>query len=542
MKTKRLLLFMIISVFTVATVGATIPQPVGLWTFDELNNLFKATIGNVLVPTDDASGYVQTFGPYDGKNAVLTHRGNGFAMDHGIAPNGGGTRVNDYTIEWDIMVPDFALYRSLIQNGAMNEGDGDVFIKNNTGVIGTTTMGWTSNMLVPGTWYRIVLSIQAGSFARIYVDGVLWKEGNAPAVDSRFSLAPVVHLFGDDDAENPELSCSRVAIWNTPLTSEQIAELGNATTPSTSMPVRKGLWQFDDSSNLTKATIGTDLVLTGTQTAVAGPTETNHATMVPLGSYLTMSHGMSPNLAGTFVNEWTLQVDFSIPKTETWYSFFQTGALTEDADLFVASSGNSSGRVANSIGTAQTGYSTNTLVANTWYRMLVSVKNDEFFRVYIDGMLWLEAPSQGIDGRWGLDNVLQIFQDNDGDDGDINCSELGIWDVALTADHALQLGNATNSVSGLRNVTISKTADLGQNYPNPFSQITTFPYQVRETGNVSFHILDVTGKEIQVVNEGLKSAGVYKLQFNSNKLTNGFYYVQMFVGNLMSTRKIIVAH
>ncbi|MDD5184001.1 MAG: T9SS type A sorting domain-containing protein [Paludibacter sp.] len=540
MKTKRLLFFMIISVFTLATLSATIPTRKGWWKFDDPANLMKATIGNPLTPYGDTPNE-SVNGPADGNLAISDPIGHALIMDHGIAANGGGALVNEYSFQIDFYVPSpLPNYVSFFQTGAMNAGDGDLFIKGTDGTIGLGVLGWSAKKVVADTWYRMVVSAKCGEYYRVYIDGELYLEKLGIAVDSRHALEPLSYIFGDDDGEDPTIYCSELAVWNVPLTEEQAIELGNATTADTSMPVRKGLWQFDDSSNLTKATIGTDLVLTGTQTAVAGPTETNHATMVPLGSYLTMNHGMSPNLAGTLVNEWTLQVDFSIPKTETWYSFFQTGALTDDADLFVASSANSSGRVANSIGTAQTGYSTNTLAANTWYRMLVSVKNDGFFKVYIDGVLWLDAPAQGIDGRWGLDNVLQIFQDNDGDDGDINCSELGIWDVALTADQALQLGNATNSMSDLKNVIISKTADLGQNYPNPFTQITTFPYQVKETGNVSFHVLDVTGREIEVVNEGLKSAGDYKFQFKSNKLTNGIYYVQMSVGNSVSTRKMIV--
>ena len=63
------------------------------------------------------------------------------------------------------------------------------------------------------------------------------------------------------------------------------------------------------------------------------------------------------------------------------------------------------------------GYTSNSVAANTWYRMIVSVKNGEFFKVYIDGVLWLDGAARDIDGRFGLAEKLMVFGDNDGDDG-----------------------------------------------------------------------------------------------------------------------------
>jgi hypothetical protein len=225
---------------------------------------------------------------------------------------------------------------------------------------------------------------------------------------------------------------------------------------------RKGWWKFDDAADMLKAEIGLPLALTGTQTSISGPATGNLATRVPLGSYLTMTHGIDPNGGGALVNEWTLQIDFSVPEIPLWYAFFQTA--DGDADLFIAKTENSDiNRVPNSIGTGSVSYTANTVAANTWYRMVVSVKNGEFFRIYINGELWLDSPSvQAVDGRYGLAPTLLLFQDDDGDDGTIYCSETAIWNVALTAAEALELGSIPMNVSIREN-----KANSVKLYPNP---------------------------------------------------------------------------
>ncbi len=534
MKTKRLLLLLSVVLLGAAISSAQVPVRKGWWKFDDPSDMMKATIGNPLAPYGDTPNE-SVNGPVDGNLAILDPIGHALIMDHGIPANGGGGNVNEYSFQIDFFVPSpIPSYVCFFQTGPMNDADGDLFIKAN-GTIGLGALGWSTLTVAADTWYRLVVSAKCGEYYRVYVNGELYLEKLGIAVDSRHSLKPLPHMFGDDDGEDPTIFCAELAVWNVPLTAEQALELGDAS--QTSFPDRVGYWQFDDATNLTKATIGSALELTGTQTAVAGPTESNHATLVPLGSYLTMTHGMEPNLGGAFVNEWTLQVDFSVAKTETWYAFFQTG--TSDADLFVAASANTSGRAANSIGTAATGYSTNTIMANTWYRMVVSVKNGEFFKVYIDGLLWLEGAIQPLDGRWGLDPVLKIFQDDDGDDGDINCSELGIWNVALTAEQALELGDATNSSSGIGSVIVANTMELGQNYPNPFSVNTVFPYSLQEAGKVTFRILDITGAEISVIEQGSLAPGQYKLELNSAKMGPGIYYLQM-INNARTTIKRMI--
>lgn len=310
-------------------------------------------------------------------------------------------------------------------------------------------------------------------------------------------------------------------------------------TASAQSPERKGWWKFDDPTNLLKATIGLPLELTGTEEATDGPDAGNGAVSIDLGSYLTMDHGILPSGDDTIVNEWSMQIDFLMPEGGIWHTFLQTSPNnSDDGELFINKT--------NNVGRWAIGYSENAVSENTWYRMVVTAKNGEFCRIFMNGELWLEfASSSSVDdialnGRMALYPKILIFGDNDGDDGLILCSELSIWDVALDPEVVTGLGDATTIPTAIGKLSNTKKSALGQNFPNPFSTTTVLPYQLQEAGNVSFSIFDVTGKKIKEINEGMKSPGNYRLNISSEKMQNGIYFVQMKSNNHLFTNKITV--
>ena len=302
------------------------------------------------------------------------------------------------------------------------------------------------------------------------------------------------------------------------------------------VPERIGWWRFDDPIDMLKASIGQALQLEGSQESIDGPAIGNLATQIGVGSYLRMIHNIGANGGGERTNEYTLQIDFSIPEADIWHSFLQISPdnpAGNDGDLFINTSLH--------IGVWEAAYSDTTIELYTWYRMVLTVLNGNFFRIYLNGTLIVDAPGRDIDSRYGIGDTLLIFADNDGEDGEIWCSELGIWDVALSVDEVTALGDATNSPTGIMNRQPAvKEAYFGQNYPNPFRYSTSFPYQVNRSGNVSFRLMDVTGKLIQTTNEGIKTPGNYTFKFNAEKLKPGMYYMQMVNDDQTIIRKIII--
>lgn len=199
---------------------------------------------------------------------------------------------------------------------------------------------------------------------------------------------------------------------------------------------RKGWWKFDDANNLLKAepNTGTDLLLVGKHEIIDGPTIENGAAKLGPGNHYKMLHGISPNGGGARVNEYTIQIDFRIPVLSGWHCFFQTDPTNgTDGDCFVNASGN--------IGVYVTGYSSHSIVANEWYRFVLSIKNGTQHKYYLDGQLFHDGTPQAVDGRFALEDLLLVFADEDGEDGEIDCAELAIWDRALSPEEIFSLGS-----------------------------------------------------------------------------------------------------
>lgn len=249
----------------------------------------------------------------------------------------------------------------------------------------------------------------------------------------------------------------------------------NAVEVQSSVPVRVGWWKFDNAADLQKAEpgFGIDLTLVGSHTATPGHEAGDGAVLIGPGSYYKMQHQISANGGGSKVNEYTLQFDFKIPANGVWHTFFQTDINnSNDGDLFINTSGN--------IGVAAAGYGTYQIIPGEWYRLIVSVKNGSHFTYYLDGQLVKNGNIQAIDDRFSLENLLLVFADEDGEDSDIICSELAVWDQSLTAEHAAELG-------GFGHIT------------GPFV-MTRIPYlqaQGTNTMTVCWHDISTTGTRVQ---------------------------------------------
>ncbi|MEN8126950.1 MAG: DNRLRE domain-containing protein [Planctomycetota bacterium] len=197
-----------------------------------------------------------------------------------------------------------------------------------------------------------------------------------------------------------------------------------------------GQWTFDNAGDLTQATVGSDLTLVGSHSATAGIDGGDGAASIGVGSYYNCSHGIAANGGGSFVNEWSLLVDFKYPIL-TWISFFQTSTSnSNDADCFVRGGGG----VVGSLGLSATNYSTSATTAETWYRMVVTVDNGSFYRIYVNGSLWLEGIVQSVDGSYSLDSALLLFADENSEDNEVHVSEVALYDQALTAGDVAALG------------------------------------------------------------------------------------------------------
>lgn len=86
---------------------------------------------------------------------------------------------------------------------------------------------------------------------------------------------------------------------------------------------------------------------------------------------------------------------------------------------------------------------------------------------------------------------------------------------------------------------------LGSNYPNPFNPTTTFTYSLPENGKVMIQIFDITGRQVRVLVNEEKDAGVYKVQWDGRneagmQVASGMYLYQMRSGSFVDAKKMML--
>ena len=230
-----------VNVFVRDPAAPPYPDPAGWWQFDYAQDHTLATIGNDL--TTSGSGFTAVPGISSGDGAMLVATGSHYLAAHGIpGGTGGGTMVNEYTLLFDVSYP-AAGWKSLYQADGTNTTDGEIFIDPTNRVGCAAIGGYSSNTTTTDTWYRIVVSVDNGADRRIYVNGQLWYDGNAGALDDRFALAPMLRVFADENGEDGPIRVSNVALWSTALNATQAAALAgpgafiaNATPPEPNDP------------------------------------------------------------------------------------------------------------------------------------------------------------------------------------------------------------------------------------------------------------------------------------------------------------------
>jgi hypothetical protein len=201
-------------------------------------------------------------------------------------------------------------------------------------------------------------------------------------------------------------------------------------------PAPAGEWRFDDPTAPLMATTGADLLLEGGHTVIPGIAAGDGAVRVGIGSHYRCAHGIAANGAGALVNQFTFLFDFRIPRVGPWYCFFQTNEANQnDGDCFVRANDGA-------LGVSQTGYSTAPAQPAAWQRLLVSVDNlAGVYDIYLDGERILDGTPQSVDGRFSLDSTVLFFADENGEDAPIDVTRIAVYDRALSAIDAAELGS-----------------------------------------------------------------------------------------------------
>jgi hypothetical protein len=82
---------------------------------------------------------------------------------------------------------------------------------------------------------------------------------------------------------------------------------------------------------------------------------------------------------------------------------------------------------------------------------------------------------------------------------------------------------------------------LGQNYPNPFSSMTTLNYSIDRSSDVQLDVIDITGKSVASLVNGHVSPGKYSvtLDVSNMHLADGIYLCRLQCDGVIVTQRII---
>ena len=90
---------------------------------------------------------------------------------------------------------------------------------------------------------------------------------------------------------------------------------------------------------------------------------------------------------------------------------------------------------------------------------------------------------------------------------------------------------------------------LDQNFPNPFNPATRINYQVPTPSHIVLRVVDILGREVALLVNGLEDPGNKSVQFDASRLASGMYFCRLHAtpvgdwrtGDFTQTRKMVLS-
>ena len=81
---------------------------------------------------------------------------------------------------------------------------------------------------------------------------------------------------------------------------------------------------------------------------------------------------------------------------------------------------------------------------------------------------------------------------------------------------------------------------LNQNYPNPFNGTSSFGFSIAHRSFVTLKVFDMLGREVAMLVNEEKAAGVHALLWSAENLASGAYFYSLTADNAVQTRKAVL--
>jgi hypothetical protein len=118
------------------------------------------------------------------------------------------------------------------------------------------------------------------------------------------------------------------------------------------------------------------------------------------------------------------------------------------------------------------------------------------------------------------------------------------WDLrdygAINSDHPVQ--TAYLDVVTALNEGPHQPAEIRllQNYPNPFNPSTTIKFELPTSTVVRLSVFDMLGREVSVLVNERRDAGVHAVIFDGSYLASGVYFCRIQAGDYVSSKKLVL--
>ena len=93
---------------------------------------------------------------------------------------------------------------------------------------------------------------------------------------------------------------------------------------------------------------------------------------------------------------------------------------------------------------------------------------------------------------------------------------------------------------GPQAVTLPQEFLLSHNYPNPFNPSTTIKFELPKSSRVRLSVYDILGREVSMLVNERKDAGVHEVKFDGSDLASGVYFYRLQAGDYVGTKKLLL--
>ena len=154
---------------------------------------------------------------------------------------------------------------------------------------------------------------------------------------------------------------------------------------------------------------------------------------------------------------------------------------------------------------------------------------------------YTDVPFMGYDntdrtlgyGQAGDAPHFKVFIPSTGELLDMDATEVRTWsnnDLSFVDNvSATSAGSATPSEIA-----------LGNAYPNPFNPSTSISFSIPNAMHVDVSIYDTNGRMVEQLVSGVKSAGVYEINWNADLNASGLYFIRFNADGNVHTQKILL--